>query len=69
MGEMQRANPFEADRQLEDVGLARSSYDFNTPCMHCGYRIPPRELLPVDGERVKCPQCGKLTLYIPKKST
>jgi len=49
MGEMQRANPFEADGQLEDVGLARSSYDFNTPCMHCGYRIPPRELLTVDG--------------------
>jgi predicted RNA-binding Zn-ribbon protein involved in translation (DUF1610 family) len=38
-------------------------YDFTFPCQHCGYKIPPRELLHVDGEHIKCPKCGQLSVY------
>ena len=37
-----------------------TKYDFTFPCAHCGYKIPPSELLRVDGEHVKCPKCGQL---------
>ena len=45
-----------------DIG----KYDFTFPCAHCGYKIPPRELLRVDGEHVRCPKCGKDSQYIKK---
>jgi predicted RNA-binding Zn-ribbon protein involved in translation (DUF1610 family) len=40
-----------------------STFDFTFPCTHCGYRIPPNELLRVDGEHVRCPKCGKDSDY------
>ena len=42
-------------------------FDLSFPCAACGYKIPPRELLHVDGERVRCPKCGKDSVYITKK--
>ena len=44
-----------------------TNYDFRFPCAHCGYKIPPRELLRVDVENIKCPKCGKLSAYVTKK--
>jgi predicted Zn finger-like uncharacterized protein len=46
-----------------------TKFDLTFRCPECGYKIKPSEIRFVDGEHVKCPQCGKLTLYIPKKST
>ena len=38
-------------------------YVFIFPFAHCGYKIPPRELLRVDGEHVRYPKCGKDSVY------
>lgn len=38
------------------------------PCPHgCGHRIPPAELLHVDGVNVRCPKCHLDTPYITGK--
>lgn len=31
---------------------------FLTRCTSCGYFIEPSDLLRMDAERVRCPQCG-----------
>jgi DNA-directed RNA polymerase subunit RPC12/RpoP len=41
-------------------------FDHAFPCQHCGYRIPPHELIRTDGEHVRCPQCGQESVYAPK---
>ena len=33
------------------------SFDQTYLCSACGYRIPPRELLRVDGVSIRCPKC------------
>lgn len=44
-----------------------ASFDHTFPCAHCGYRIPPAELLRVDGVHVRCPKCGKESVYVTWK--
>jgi hypothetical protein len=36
--------------------LDPKSFDLTCPCPGCGYKIPPAELLHVDGINVRCPQ-------------
>jgi hypothetical protein len=36
-----------------------STYDLTHPCPLCGYKIPPGEILHIDGEHILCPKCGK----------
>lgn len=35
------------------------SFDLTTPCLLCGYRIPPYEILRTGWSRILCPLCGK----------
>jgi predicted RNA-binding Zn-ribbon protein involved in translation (DUF1610 family) len=44
------------------------SLDLTFPCPNCGYKIPPREIVLTDAENVKCPQCGKESVYLKRKS-
>jgi DNA-directed RNA polymerase subunit RPC12/RpoP len=44
------------------------TFDLTTPCPECGYKIPPNELLRIDGERMRCPAC-KRDVLIPQKGT
>ncbi|MBS1803537.1 MAG: hypothetical protein JST28_09220 [Acidobacteria bacterium] len=39
------------------------SFDLTFPCIHCGYKIPPSEILHIDGIHVRCPKCGKDSEY------
>jgi len=39
------------------------TFDLTFPCPHCGYKIPPREIVLTDGEHVKCPKCGEESAY------
>jgi DNA-directed RNA polymerase subunit RPC12/RpoP len=34
-----------------------TKFDLSTPCPECGYRIPPSELMRLDNERMRCPEC------------
>jgi len=43
------------------------SFDLTHPCPACGYKIPPAELLRVDGIKIRCPKCGAETPYITGK--
>lgn len=43
------------------------SFDHTFPCQHCGYAIPPRELLRTDGEHVLRPKCGRESEYIKRE--
>ena len=40
-----------------------AKFDLTHPCPHCGYKIKPSELIHVDGENIKCPQCQKISAY------
>jgi DNA-directed RNA polymerase subunit RPC12/RpoP len=42
------------------------SFDLTTECPECHYKIPPNELLRVDGERMRCPHC-KQDVLVPTK--
>jgi DNA-directed RNA polymerase subunit RPC12/RpoP len=44
-----------------------SSFDLRHACPACGYKIPPNELLHVDGDNIRCPKCGVETKYITGK--
>ena len=44
------------------------TFDLTYPCPVCGYKIPPREILHVDGQNIRCPQCGKNVPYLPAKN-
>jgi DNA-directed RNA polymerase subunit RPC12/RpoP len=46
-----------------------TKYDLTFPCSHCGYKIPPRELMRIDGEHVRCPKCGKEIVYGKESNT
>ena len=37
--------------------MRSQSFDQTYPCSACGYRIPPRELLRLDGINIRCPKC------------
>jgi predicted RNA-binding Zn-ribbon protein involved in translation (DUF1610 family) len=39
------------------------TFDHTFPCQHCGYRIPPAELLRTDAEHVLCPKCGQESFW------
>jgi predicted RNA-binding Zn-ribbon protein involved in translation (DUF1610 family) len=43
------------------------AFDLTCPCPGCGYKIPPAEILRVDGENIRCPKCGLDFLYITRK--
>ncbi len=36
-----------------------SEADLSTICVHCSYAIPPREVVRVSFEEVRCPKCGQ----------
>ena len=42
------------------------SFDLSTECPECRYKVQPHELLRVDGERIRCPNC-KRDVLIPSK--
>jgi predicted RNA-binding Zn-ribbon protein involved in translation (DUF1610 family) len=42
------------------------TFDLTHPCPVCGYKIPPNELLRVDGTNIRCPKCGAETPYITR---
>ncbi len=42
------------------------SFDLSYLCPHCGYKIPPAELVRTDGEHIKCPRCGQEHVPVPK---
>ena len=44
-----------------------SKFDLTAPCPACGYRIPPSELLHVDGIHIRCPKCKAEFVYITRK--
>jgi DNA-directed RNA polymerase subunit RPC12/RpoP len=44
------------------------NFDLTIRCTHCDYRIPPAELLRIDGEHIRCPKCGKDFIPETKKS-
>ena len=46
-----------------------SKYDFTFECSHCGFKIPPRELLRTDGEHIRCPKCGQVSVYERKQDS
>ena len=39
------------------------TYDTGIDCPHCGYHLPAREMLMVDGSHIQCSQCKKLIEY------
>lgn len=39
------------------------SFDLTHQCPLCGYKIPPSELIHVDGENILCPACWKESPY------
>jgi hypothetical protein len=39
--------------------IDRKTFDLTRPCPECGYRIPPNELLRIDGERMRRPACER----------
>jgi hypothetical protein len=43
--------------------LDSTTFDLNYPCPHCGYKIPPRELVQFDHLHVQCPKCRELSVY------
>jgi transposase len=43
------------------------SFDLTHTCPACGYKIPPRELLHVDGVNIRCPRCEAETPYLTHK--
>jgi DNA-directed RNA polymerase subunit RPC12/RpoP len=45
------------------------SFDLTTECPECHYKIPPSELLHVDGERIRCPHCKQDVLLPTKGNT
>ncbi|WP_158750268.1 hypothetical protein [Acidobacterium sp. S8] len=42
------------------------SFDLSTTCPECGYKVQPHELLRIDSERMRCPNC-KQDVVIPMK--
>jgi hypothetical protein len=65
-----RGNPAALQRHLEGHAMKRQKtnlkvYDFTHLCQHCGYKIPPRELVRLDSTHIRCPKCGKDTEYLP----
>lgn len=43
------------------------SFDLTHTCPMCGYKIPPAEILRIDGTHIRCPQCLAETPYLTKK--
>lgn len=37
----------------------KPEFDLNTSCTECGYSIPPREILRISFDLVRCPKCGR----------
>jgi predicted Zn finger-like uncharacterized protein len=48
--------------------LDPKSFDLSIECPECHYKVQPHELLRVDGERVRCPNCQH-DVAIPSKDT
>ena len=48
----------------EKINLEKIKASLFTLCTECGYKIPPAELRRIDGERYRCPKCGKS--FIPE---
>jgi ribosomal protein S27E len=46
----------------EEVADPKSFY-LTHPCPNCGYETPPSQILHVDGEHIKCPNCEQLSVY------
>jgi predicted RNA-binding Zn-ribbon protein involved in translation (DUF1610 family) len=44
------------------------TFDHTYPYPACGYRIPPAELMHVDSQNIRCPQCKAETLYDTSKA-
>jgi ssDNA-binding Zn-finger/Zn-ribbon topoisomerase 1 len=44
------------------------SFDLSTDCPECHYKVQPHELLRVDGERMRCPNCKQDVLIPTKRS-
>ena len=44
------------------------SFDLTHPCPVCGYKIPPAEILHIDGTHICCPRCKSETEYPAQKS-
>ena len=36
------------------------SFDLTTSCPECGYKIPPAEILHIDGEHIRCRSAGRM---------
>ena len=47
--------------------LDPNSFDLTTSCPECGYKIPPNEMMRLDTERMRCPNC-KRDVMVPTKS-
>lgn len=43
------------------------SFDLTTPCLLCGYRIPPNEILRTGWSLIRCPSCGLDFDSMPEK--
>jgi DNA-directed RNA polymerase subunit RPC12/RpoP len=53
----------DAPKMMRRTRTDPTKFDLTHPCPHCGYKIPPRELLHIDGEHIRCPKCGKDSVY------
>jgi DNA-directed RNA polymerase subunit RPC12/RpoP len=47
--------------------LDPKSFDLTTECPECHYKVPPREMMRLDDEHMRCPACGKDVL-VPTKA-
>jgi hypothetical protein len=57
-------SPFSVVKPLVEGESPRSrvdprSFDLTVPCPHCGYRIPPAEILRTGWSTIRCPACER----------